>query len=38
MAVIRISALDGIIGLIEEGITLVDNSVIKIGYLNRFTY
>jgi hypothetical protein len=31
-------ALDGIIGLIEEGIAVADNSVVKMGYLDGFTY
>jgi len=33
----RILALDGI-GLIEEGIAVVDNGVVKVGRLGRFTY
>jgi len=32
------SALDGIIGLIEEGIAVVDDGVVKVGYLDGFAY
>ena len=28
--------MDGIIGLIEEGVAVVDNSVVKVGCLGRF--
>jgi len=33
-----ILASDGIIGLIEEGVMVVDNSVVKVGRLGRFIY
>jgi len=33
-----ILALDGIIGLVEEGIAVIDNGVVKVDYLSRFTY
>jgi len=33
-----ILALDGIIGLIEEGVTVVDNSIVKVGCPDRFIY
>jgi hypothetical protein len=38
MAAAYISALDGIIGLMEEGVAVADNSVVKVGYLDGFTY
>jgi hypothetical protein len=38
MVVACILALDGIIGLIEEGIIVIDDSVVKVGCLDRFTY
>jgi len=37
MVVAYILASDGIIGLIEEGIAVINNSIVKVGYLNRFT-
>jgi hypothetical protein len=36
MAAAYILALDGIIGLIEEGVTVIDNSVVKVDRLDRF--
>ena len=33
-----ILALDGIIGLIEEGVTVIDNGVVKVSRLDRFIY
>jgi hypothetical protein len=36
--VARILALDGIIGLIEEGVVVVDNGIVKVGCLGGFTY
>ena len=33
----RILALDGIIGLIEEGIAVIDDGVVKVGRLGGFT-
>jgi len=36
--VARILALDGIIGLIEEGVAVVDNGIVKVGRLGRPTY
>jgi hypothetical protein len=38
MAAAYISALDGIIELMEEGVAVADNSVVKVGYLNGFAY
>ena len=38
MAAACILALDGIISLIEEGVAVVDNGVVKVDYLDRFTY
>jgi len=35
---VRILALGGIIELIEEGVAVVDNSVVKVGRLDRFAY
>ena len=37
-AAARILASDGIIGLIEEGVAVVDDSIVKVGRLDRFTY
>ena len=34
----RILALDNIIGLIKKGVAVVDNSIVKVGYLDGFTY
>ena len=34
----RILASDGIIELVEEGIAVIDDSVVKVGRLGRFTY
>jgi len=31
-----ILALDGVIGLIEEGVTVIDDGVVKVGRLDRF--
>jgi len=36
--VARISASDGIIGLMEEGVAVVDNSVVKVSRLDGFAY
>jgi hypothetical protein len=33
-----ILALDGIIGLIEEGVAVIDDSVVEVGCLDGFTY
>ena len=38
MAAACILALDGIIGLVEEGVAVVDDSVVKAGCLDRFAY
>ena len=38
MVVVYILTLDGIIGLIKEGIIVIDNSVVKVSYLDRFIY
>jgi hypothetical protein len=38
MAAARILASDGIIGLVEEGVAVVDDGVVKVGHLGRFTY
>jgi len=37
MAAAYILALDGI-GLIEEGIAVIDDGVVKVGYLGGFAY
>jgi hypothetical protein len=36
--VARILALDGIIELIEEGVAVVDDSVVEVGRLGGFAY
>jgi len=36
--VARILALDGIIELVEEGVAVIDNSVVKVGRLGGFAY
>jgi hypothetical protein len=38
MAAACISASDSIIGLMEEGVAVADNSVVKVGRLDGFTY
>ena len=38
MAAARILALDGIIGLVEEGVAVVDDGIVKVGRLDRFAY
>ena len=38
IAAVYILALDGIIKLIEEGIAVVDNSVVKVNCLDGFAY
>jgi len=38
MAAAHILASDGIIGLVEEGIAVVDNGIVKVGRLGRFAY
>jgi hypothetical protein len=38
MAAACILALDSIIKLIEEGVAVADNSIVKVGYLDGFTY
>ena len=38
MAAARILALDGIIELVEEDIAVIDNGIVKVGHLGRFTY
>jgi len=36
--VARILALDGIIGLIEEGVAVVDDGIVEVGRLGGFAY
>jgi hypothetical protein len=38
MAAARILASDGIIGLVEEGVAVVDDSVVEVGYPGGFAY
>jgi len=38
MAAARILALDGIIELVEEGVAVIDDGVVKVGYLGRFAH
>jgi hypothetical protein len=37
IVVVRILASDGIIGLVEEGVAVVDDGVVKVGRLGGFT-
>jgi hypothetical protein len=37
MAVAYILASDSILGLMEEGVAVTDDSIIKVGYLDGFT-
>ena len=37
MVVARILASDGIIGLIEEGVAVVDDGIVEVGCLGGFT-
>jgi len=36
--VAHILALGGIIGLVEEGVAVIDDGVVKVGRLGRFTH
>jgi hypothetical protein len=36
MAAARISASDGIIGLMEEGVAVADDSIVKVGHPDGF--
>jgi len=38
MVVARILALDGIIGLMEEGVAVVDDGVVEVSCLDGFAY
>ena len=38
MAAAYILALDSIIKLIEKGITVMDNNIVKVDCLNKFVY
>jgi hypothetical protein len=38
MAAARILASDGIIGLVEEGVAVVDDGVVEVGRLGGFAY
>ena len=38
MAVARILALDGIIGLVEEDVVVIDDGVVKVGCPGGFAY
>jgi hypothetical protein len=38
MAAARILASDGIIGLVEKGVAVVDDSIVEVGRLDRFAY
>ena len=36
--VVYILALNSVIKLIKEGVAVIDNSIIKVNYLNEFIY